>query len=335
MKELANLSGLSKATISRALNNDPKVKEETKQLVKQLAKKYNYHPHSIARSLARRQTKIVGLLLPKLPRTVADPFFFEFVNGVSGTLFESGYSVLIPQSSRGDDTAAIHELLYQNRVDGIILTEPAENDQRIELLQKTDVPFVYLGSTTQQDVIWVDGDNINGAYMATEHLINFGHQKIGIIMGEPGLVSAKKRCKGYIKALKVHRLPINREWMFAADFTQQTAYDVINRYLSQVNILPFTGLFATNDLMAVGAIKALKEHGFHVPEDISVIGFDGIEMTQYVDPPLTTMQQPIYKLGKLVTKQLIDLMQGNELSKNHIQFPLKLVIRQSCCKPKN
>lgn len=333
MDQLARESGFSKATVSRALSDDPRVKEETKKKIQEIAARYNYQPHTIASSLARRKTKIVGLIFPDEPRKLSDPFFLEFLNGVSDQLFQSGYSMLIPQVKNGRINNTINQLVNHHRIDGVILTEPRLKDERLELLRQIGVPFVFLGSTIDEQVVWVDGDNIQGAYLVIDHLMKLGHERIGIITGETGLVATRNRVAGYRKALLDRGIEPEREWVITADFTEQGAYKVVKEYLATNESLPFTAIFASNDLMAIGAIKALKEVGYQVPKDVSVVGFDGIQLASCIEPALTTVQQPIYELGANVTQQLMKILEGQPVDEPHIMLPMKLIHPNSTTAP--
>lgn len=329
MDDLARISGFSKATISRALNDDPRVKDETRRMIKELAEQYNYHPHSVASSLAKQQSRIVGLVFPESPRSISDPFFLEFLKGVSETLSLTGYSLLIPPVEQEGLTGALKRLIFQHRADGIILTEPKIKDHRIELLREHNIPFVFLGSTVDKDVFWVDGDNRGGAYQATRYLLDLGHQRVGILLGDEKLVSSRKRYQGYQEALKERGIVVREEWKLQGDFTFEGAYRLIKGMLRERAMPKLTAIFASNDLMAIGAMRAFKEEGWRIPEDISLVGFDGIQLGRYMDPPLTTVQQPIYILGKKVSRKLITMLKKEEVAEQQTLVPLELVIRRS------
>ena len=324
MAELARKCGFSKATVSRALADDPRVKPETKAYIQEMAQKYNYEPHAVASNLARRRTKTIGLLFPKAPRTIADPFFLEYLHGVSETLFEHGYSLLIPQVRQDRVADTIRQMTSHGRVDGVILTEPRIEDERIELLQQSKIPFVFLGSTVCEEVSWVDGDNVSGAYQAVQELVRLGHKKIAIITGEDGLVSTRNRFSGYKQAMREFSLPVHAEWIWEGDFTREGGFRAVKKHLQEHDAVQVTAIFASNDLMAIGAIQALKEVGYQIPQDISVIGFDGIEVGKYLSPPLTTVQQPIYRLGQKVSQVLVEQIESST-GPTQIKLPVQLV----------
>ena len=311
MAELAKKCGYSKATVSRALADDPRVKAETKAYIREMAEKYNYQPHMVASNLARRRTKTIGLMFPKAPRTIADPFFLEYLQGVSETLFENGFSLLIPQVRQHRVNETLSQLVAHGRVDGIILTEPRLEDERIDLLQELEIPFVFLGSTVCNEVSWVDGDNRGGSQEAVLTLGALGHRKIAIITGEEGLVSTGNRLLGYQQALKQLGVELDHGLVWPGDFTRLGGYVAVQEHLDLIEQGKATAIFASNDLMAIGAMQALREAGYKIPEQISVMGFDGIEVGKYLSPPLTTVQQPVYRLGKEVARVLLEQIEHN------------------------
>lgn len=332
MAELAKKCGYSKATVSRALANDPRVRPETKALILEMAKKYNYQPHAVASNLARRRTKTIGLMFPKAPRTIADPFFLEYLHGVSETLFEQGFSLLIPQVKQDNVTDTIQQLIAHRRVDGIILTEPRLEDERVSLLQRSNVPFVFLGSTVYEGVSWVDGDNRGGIALGVRKLGSLGHRRIATITGEEGLVSTQKRLLGYQDGLAELGIEFDPDLVWPGDFTRRGGYNAVKRHLSQIKAGDVTAILAGNDLMAIGAIQALTEAGLEIPGQISVMGFDGIEVGKYLTPPLTTVQQPVHRLGQEVARVLLAQIEDNAETVQ-ITLPVTIVNQENTIGP--
>lgn len=333
MAEIARKCGFSKATVSRALADDPRVKPETKAYIKEVARQFNYEPHAIASNLAKGRSRTIGIMLPDAPRTISDPFFLEYLNGVGTVLFEHGYSMLLPQVSQDNVAQTIRQLSAQGRVDGVVLTEPRVEDERIAFLKKSSIPFVFLGRTNSPDVAWVDGDNAGGAYLAVQELFRLGHRRIAIITGEEGLVAAANRLWGYHNAVRELGMEAGDDLIWKGNFTREGAYRVVRRKLESAEGLCASAIFASNDLMAIGAIQALQECGLRVPEDVSVIGFDGIEVGKYLSPPLTTIQQPIYELGQQVAYTLLEQIEHGK-DRKQITLPVQLVNPGSTAGPK-
>ncbi|AZO93176.1 LacI family DNA-binding transcriptional regulator [Halocella sp. SP3-1] len=328
MEDIAKEARVSKSTVSRALGDDPRVNENTRKRIKKLAKKMNYQPHKAAQALANKNTNVIGIVFPKIPRSIADPFFLEFLQGIGEVAVVSGYSLtLLNDSSDNNDYNKLEKIFHKHNVDGIILTEPRTNDSRVTYLKKEGLPFVFLGNPMgDQDAYWVETDNRSGAYQAVDYLIKAGHKRIATITGPMGLVAGKYRLQGYKDALLDKGLAVNPDFIINADFTQKGAYRAAKKLLLSKD---FTAIFAANDLMALGAIKALKEQGLTIPGDIAIMGYDGIQIGEFIDPPLTTISQPGKKMGEIATELLLKLIQGEYISENHVLLSPELIVRDS------
>jgi len=326
MQKIAALAGVSKGTVSRALANDPKVSEKTKNKIKEIASSQNYRPNAAAVSLARGRTNTIGLVIPSAPRALSDPFYLEFLGGVGDFLITRGYNILLsPMSEQGPGHV---RLLETNRIDGLILTEPEQADARIPYLRERAIPFVFLGQTSDTEVIWVDGDNVGGARMAVNHLLALGHRRIGCITGSMNLVSGANRLAGYITALTAAGVPFKQELVAEGDFTEPGGRRAVARLLELAD--PPTAIFACNDLMAIGAINGARDRGVSIPQDLALVGFDGIRSGELVSPKLTTVVQPIYQMGLSAGELLVKAILGEQIATRHMLLPLDLMIRESC-----
>lgn len=323
MDDIAELVGVSKSTVSRALRNDPRVNDDTREQIANIAKKLNYRPHQVARALANKNTNIIGVVLPWFPRNVADPFFLEFLQGIGEVAVEEGYSLTLLNIDP-DDLANF----FHRDVDGFILTEPVVNDPRIKYLKEYKTPFVFLGNPMDDGkTCWVDIDNQTGAYLAVKYLIEQGHRRIATIAGPDELVAGQYRYRGYKKAMLEYGLEIDEDLIYRADFTQKGARKAIEELLDRNT--DCTAIFVANDLMAITVIKALKEKGYNIPEDIAVMGFDGIHLGEFIDPPLSTIKSPSLKMGRMALKLLLELVQNREPEKRHLLVEPELVLRNS------
>lgn len=326
MQKIAALAGVSKGTVSRALADDPKVSAKTKMKIKEIASSQNYRPNAAAVSLARGRTNTIGLVIPSAPRALSDPFYLEFLGGVGDFLITKGYNILL--SPLGEQGPGHVRLLETNQIDGLILTEPEQADERIAYLRERAIPFVFLGQTTDTEVIWVDGDNVGGARAAVNHLLALGHRRIGCITGSMNLVSGANRLAGYITALTAAGVPFQQELVAEGDFTEPGGRRAVARLLELEN--PPTAIFACNDLMAIGAINGARDRGISIPQDLALVGFDGIRSGELVSPKLTTVVQPIYQMGLLAGELLVKSIRGEEITTRHVLLPLVLKIRESC-----
>lgn len=341
MQEIARRAGVSKSTVSRALSRDPRVNLDTRESILRLVKELNYRPHSLASGLARRRTNTLGLLIPFAPRSFSDPFYLEFIGGVGDYATSRGFSLLFspsgyPAGEPGDESGvkgatvlpADVAFVEANRIDGVILTEPERDDRRIAHFRERGTPLVILGRSGQPDVRWVDGDNTAGARTAVEHLIQHGHRVIGCLTGPADLAATWNRLLGYRAAVTAAGLGYDPGLLAESDFTEAGGRRAMAALLA--GRPEMTAVFCSNDLIAVGALAALREHGRRVPEDVALVGFDGIRLGEYLSPTLTTVQQPIYQMGQLAAELLIKTVNGEPVDRSQISLPLKLRLGESC-----
>lgn len=327
MQDIARKAGVSKSTVSRALNNDPRINAKTRERILKIAREMDYRPHKMARALAKKRTNIIGVMIPKTPRSVSDPFFLEFLGGIGEETSKKGFSLILPIFERGDGRD-FKEFFSQNKVDGLILTEPEIRDKRISYLQSENIPFVFSGNPrVEENVSWVDADNERAAFKAVSHLIEKGHRKIATIAGNDNLVAGVLRLEGYKKALKSAGIEINDDLIVSADFQEEGGYKAVERLLEKGQ--KFTALFAANDFMAIGAMKAIKERGLLIPEDIAVMGFDGTFLSGHVEPPLSTVQLPIKDLGKNCAEIITSIINNGARENEGILLETKLLLRDS------
>lgn len=329
MSDVAKAASVSTSTVSRALAGDARVKEETRRYIAEVAASLGYTPNRTAAALRQGKTWMIGVVTPGTPRAFSDPFYLEFLGGLGDRAMEAGYNLVIaapsppegepslytPEPRRGLDLAG---LVAQGAVDAVALTEPAVDDPRLELLRGRRIPFAFLGMPEEggavpDDVPYVDGDNVGSSKVAVEHLIALGHRRIACVTGEAGLAATKQRLDGYLLAMREAGLPVLDEWVVSGDSTKSGGRRAMTRLLelgsSGDRAVP-TAVFAGNDLMAVGALRAARDAGLRVPEDLSVVGFDGIPLAELVDPPLTTVKQPIYEFGRRLAAVLLAQLDG-------------------------
>lgn len=317
LQDMASILNLSKSTVSRALAGDPRVAESTRRRVVVLAEQIGYRPNPVAQGLATRRTNVIGLAVPCAPRSLSDPFYLEFLGAAGDAAMRCGYSLLL-SAADSDGTGGYRshmEFANSARIDGMILTEPRIQDERVEILQKRSLPFVFLGMAQDPDVSWVSGENYGGAIEAVSHLIKLGHKRIACVTGPADQTAAKARFQGYTVALAEFGIPLDRNIVAAGDFTQTGGYRAMTSILQHENDI--SAVFACNDVMAFGVMRALREAGLVIPNDVSVLGFDGIPFTEYMDPPLATVRQPILELGRTAVEVLVEQMCGKSAGPIH------------------
>lgn len=331
IKDVAKLAGVSISTASLAINNKPRVSGKTRLKVLEAAEKLDYHPNLIARGLVKKKTNTLGLLIPHTASYVFSfPYFAEVIRAISNTANSSGYRLMVStaRAETQEKSSYIH-MAKEHLVDGFILLNVKLRDERIIELGRERFPFVIIGRNPWlKGANYVDPDDINGALRAVRHLISLGHKKIAFLNGPLDRIVSFDRLEGYKKALIEAKLSYDPNLVSHGDFIQESGYQRMREFLN--NSVNFTAVFAASDLMAMGAMKAIKEKGLKIPEDIAVVGFDDIPTVAFTDPPLTTVRQPIYDIGALAAKILIEILEGKRVKEDHIIMPIKLVVRKSC-----
>lgn len=327
IKDIAKILNVSHTTVSRALNDSPLVSDETKYRIKELAEKLNYVPNYSAKSLVLEKSYNIGFFASKDVDRLQTSFFYEVGDGVCSEIGEE-YNVVLRKFRDIND---IDEKLSQRKFDGIIFLSIDISD--IKLIYKLismDIPMVVLNRKMREGdgVHYVYIDDFHGAFSAVEYIISQGHSKIAIIEGSDRFITTKERTKGYLKALKKHSIPVIDEYIQKGGFTPESGYKAM-RQLIKANPLP-TAVFASNDLMAVGAIKACHEYGYSIPKDFSIVGFDDMDFSKYLVPSLTTVRKPRKSMGKQGALILLDLINKKEIKNELYEVETKLIIRESC-----
>lgn len=291
-----------------------------------MAKEMNYQPNILARGLVQKKTNIVGIITPD----IVNPFFSKLAKGAEDIANRHGYNMLLCNTD-GDPQK---ELAYMNVlkarwIDGVILVAPRMIEKQILSFVKQGISLVIADRPIEDlpvNQIWVD--NVRGAYEATTHLIDLGHQKIGIITGPDNVENNFNRVKGYRLALKAHGIDFNPSCLIRGDFKFESGYKAMKKFLKMED-RP-SAVFATNDLMALGALEKAKSSGLRVPEDLALVGFDDIMFSAFINPALTTVMQPIYELGEGAMKMLLQALNKEDQKDGVRVLTTKLIIRESC-----
>jgi len=327
IKEIAKKAGVSIATVSRALNDDPKVKPETKELVNSIANELDYNPNLLARNFVKKTSNTVGLILPD----IFDEFFTEIIKGVEQHCFSEGYFTMVTSShSKRTTVEAVIDFMSTGLVGGIIMMAPAVSDEIKDILSKCTIPFVVInGKKDFSKTDSINIDNYNGSFNMVEYLIKKGYKKIAHITGPKENEDAVKRLQGFTDALKKHGLKVNKSWIVEGKFTIDSGVDCFNKIIS-LKEKPEV-IFAGNDMMAIGCYNAARLNKIKIPTDIAIAGFDDIFISQYLTPRLTTINVPIYEIGLHAAKMLLQRLNSNENYKpQHLKIPTTLVEGESC-----
>ena len=258
-----------------------------------------------------------------------NPFFVEVMRGIGVSALKRGYNVLFSTGNNSEEEyRATSRLVNEKRVDGLILLTSRMGDKTIESLRKKRFPFVVVGKPSNiEDVNWVDNDNQEAGFQATEHLIKLGHKRIGFIGVEFTYVFMGERFKGYKKALDSYGIKFSKELLSLGEFLEEGGYNSAKKLIEQKD--PPTAIVVADDLMAFGAMKAIKARGLAIPDDISIIGFNDTPLASYVDPPLSSVQIFVYDLGYNASETLINQIEETDGHKKHIIIPASLRVRKS------
>ncbi|RMG87753.1 MAG: LacI family transcriptional regulator [Chloroflexi bacterium] len=334
--QIAELAGVSKATVSRVLNNYPHISPAVREKVQQVIAETGYQPNNIARMLASERSNIIGLLVPSDARKVfTDPYYPTLTEGVSRGAHHHNLTLsLFIVYTPGEGLTTIRNIISAGLLDGLIITADDKNYSHIELLVQSQLPFVLIGNLAHIDGIpcRIDVDNVDGGRTATEHLINLGYQRVATIASNKNL-SGEERLQGYRQALEAHGRPFEPDLVVYGDYSAESAYIAMQRLLA-LDELP-DAIFIASDSMAIGAMRAIREAGLQVPDDVAIVGFDDLPTAVQTDPPLTTIHQPIDEVGRLAVSTLLDLADNPETTPREIILPTKLVIRATCGAVKN
>ena len=328
IRDVAKLAEVHPSTVSRVINGDSRISEKTKNKVLLIIKKLGYTPNAIARGLKTKRTFTLGMLIPD----ITNPFFAEIARGVEDAANENGFNIILCNSDdKLKKERTYLDILKEKRVDGLILGTAHTRDKSILKLEKNNFPYILVSRNIEGlDKNCIIIDDIAGGMMATEYLIKLGHHRIAHISGPLKTRSGLNRLKGYQLALKKHKIEYNDELVGEGDFRIKGGYQVMKRFLKLTK--PPTAIFAANDLLALGAMQAIQKKNFHIPEDFSVIGFNDIELASFVYPPLTTIRQPMQKMGALAVKMLLKIIEEGEFNQKKVMLKPKLIIRESCKK---
>ncbi|MCT8137579.1 LacI family DNA-binding transcriptional regulator [Anaerobacillus sp. CMMVII] len=327
IKDVAKLAGVAVSTASIALNGKDKVSEETKQKVLDAAKQLNYQKHGAAMDLKRSSTKTIALILNDL----SGPFYSELIKGVQEVTIANGYDLIACSSLGGPESTAV-KFLKEKRVDGVIILASNVSDDIIKSSQREKFPIVLLDRYLDgEELLTVQVDNEQGGYLATEHLLNLGHKKVAFISGSNYSYDNKKRFEGYKRALMEHGISYETKWNISGNFTREGGYSATRTLIAQGD-LP-TAIFYANDEMAIGGLKAFEEKGINVPGDVSVVGFDDIQIAEYVTPGLTTVRQPKYEMGTLAAHILFQSLIEQQMNEKYYKLSTEIIIRKSCGVP--
>lgn len=322
IKDVAKLAGVALSTASYALNGDSKVSTKTRDKVLEAARQLNYRKNGFAMDLKRSRTNTIALILTDL----SGPYYSELIRSVQDVALSHGYDLIACSSMGGQESTAV-KFLREKRVDGaIVLAHNITNDILFESASLRFPIVVMDRETTGEGLINVRVDGEQGGYTATRYLIERGHRRIAYISGPSNSYDNSLRYQGYQRAMREAGLEEQSKWRLSGNFIREGGYNATKMMMMQGE-LP-SAIFYGNDEMAIGGIKALEEGRFSVPQDVSVIGFDDIQLAEYLSPPLTTIHQPMHELGSLAGHLLFQMLDGEEVNDSY-KLMIELTERNS------
>jgi len=329
--EVAKRAQVSLGTVSRVINNDAHVAPETRERVSSVIQEMQYVANRQARGLKGMKTNVIGVLVPDL----ATSYIGEIMHGIDAELAHHQFELMLFTHHR----IAVKEASYvanmvQGMVDGLLLVLPRNIADYTDTLTRQNFPFVVIDHQGSGDPCpSVGATNWQGGYNATEYLIKQGHKRIGFITGSIDLGCSQDRLKGYRSALRTHHIPEMPELVYEGDFNQPDGYAGASTLLELPT--PPTAIFASNDVMAMGVMDAVRNRNLRIPDDISIVGFDDIPQSAMINPSLTTVQQPLEQMGRVATQMLLGILKNPKKDVGRIELPTELIVRSSTSVPKN
>ncbi|WP_099353684.1 LacI family DNA-binding transcriptional regulator [Fredinandcohnia onubensis] len=323
IQQVAQKAGVSVATVSRVLNNATSVSPKTRLKVENAIKDLNYEPSMLGRNLRNSESRLLLVLLP----SISNPFYTEIINGIQNTAITNNYNILLCETDSNPQRENIYFNMIKNKLaDGVISMDPTVNMNKLNELAENYSVILCSEYEEGGSIPYVTIDNELAAYQAVKHLIKLGHERIALINSDEKFLYARQRRNGYERALKEFNLPIRDEWIYhTKELEFQNGVQAM-RVMYQLAEKP-TAVFAVSDTLAIGALKGINGNGLHVPNDIALVGFDNISFSNMTNPTLTTISQPMYKMGSIAANMLISSIQGEKVES--VVLDHELIIRES------
>jgi DNA-binding LacI/PurR family transcriptional regulator len=326
IKHIAKAAKVSHTTVSRVFHQDPRISEPTKKRILRIAKQLNYRPNIMARGLVKKQTYLIGLVVPD----IMSSFFPEVIQGIEEVAAKEGYSIIL-STSEGDTEREIRyiELLLNKGVDGLIISPVFGSDviDLDEIISRDKKPVVYIGSQVKGvKGLFVSVNDEKIGYIATKHLLQLGHRNIVHLAGNPHIMLSRQRLNGFQKALREFGLSPNGNRIIPSGFSFSSGAEAMNKIL-KMTPRP-TAVYAVCDTAALGAMRVIRQANLLIPKDIALVGTDDLSITEIVEVPLTTVSQPKYQMGAVAAQKLIHKIAGIPVKDSVLET--KLIIRDSC-----
>jgi DNA-binding LacI/PurR family transcriptional regulator len=333
MEEVAKVAGVSKATVSRVLNDSPRISEKTRARVREVVRALGYEPNYIARSLSKQNTHSIGVVL----EDIVNPFFAQVAKGIETVLKAGGYTMVLTSSDFVyEEELELTRTLLRYKVDGILITPVQADSLAVNILRSRGVPFFIMNAKSDDpEVNWIDSDNRLGGYLATRHLLGLGHRRF-LTLFSNRLQGTRDRLEGFKQAIAEKGLVLSDQILIGDATFREDGYRLLERFIAErgTAALP-SAVVAVNDAVAIGAMECLFEHGVRIPADVSIIGYDDIYFASLTRVPLTTIHQSKFRMGEIAARGLLEMLRqgGSPAAGHHFLIHPKLVVRESCREP--
>lgn len=331
--DVARRAGVSRTTVSFVLNNvaGMQISEETRKRVLEAAHDLGYVPDAAAKALASGRSQTIGLLLARRQQVIAsDMYLIQVIEVLVREVKHQGLRLLLEVLEDFGDQDSYLKLVRSKSIDGILYSGPRFNDEALRSLVEHGVPTVLMGALPGTDYAYVDVDNRSAANLAVDYLLKLGHTRIGCITNaSPSYAAAADRLHGYKDAVSSAGLPVDMQLVRYGDFDSESGYAQMN---SLLDVNPdLTAAFVASDVVAFGAMAAVRERGLRIPQDISLVGFDNVPFSRYVDPGLTTIQLPVVELARRASEMVVGMIRGEPPAQPQVLLDANLTVRNSCC----
>lgn len=330
MKDVAEMAGVSTATVSRALMNPEKVSTPTRQKVEQAVLAVGYSPHTLSRNIKRHESRTILVIVPD----ICDPFFADVIQGIEQTATQQGYLVLIGDcAQQNQQERTFVNLIITKQIDGMLLLGSNLPFDAGKEEQRNLPPMVMANEFAPElGLPTVHIDNLTAAFDAVHYLHQLGHKQIACVAGLEQMPLSHYRLQGYIQALRRNGITVESSYITRGNFTYEAGAQSLTALMARPK--PPTAVFCHSDVMAIGVLSQAKKMGLRIPQDLSVVGFDDIKLAQYCDPPLTTVAQPRYQIGQQATLLLLRQLHGQTVASGSRLLDSELIIRGSTAAPK-
>lgn len=338
IRDIARIANVSRSTVSLALNDSPRINADTKRRVLQIVEEMDYHPNAMARALVGGRTRVLSLLVPQIDHVFSDSYFSETVSGITDVIYGLGYSLMLEVATKSFIENEVYDRLFkERRVDGMLIVGSLTTDAWISEMRDKRRPICLVNSIWD-GVSSVVADNRAGAERAVDHIVNLGHRVIGYIKGLDITTVGQQRDEGFRAGLARHGIAYDERNVAYGNFSEESGHEAMGKILA-ASPRP-TAVFTTNDRMAIGAMRRIREAGLRVPEDVALVGGDDIPLAHYITPALTTIRQPMDVIGSQAVEILLEILGADDEEQGQVEGTIQrvldteLVVRESSGAPR-